>query len=167
MLELPTFATTQLGRHSKPEIEPIFELDCTFAWIGGGGESEYIGLDGLREGWLDLVEAWKSVRSEFERVIPVGERVLVLARRYARIVGSQHEVETIGAAIYLVRDGKIARAESTQLATRPSKPWGSGVGDVACGTETRRAPLEDAPFVPPTPSYRRVTPDGWSRAGGV
>lgn len=130
MLELPTFATTQLGRHSKPEIEPIFELDCTFAWIGGGGESEYIGLDGLREGWLDLVEAWKSVRSEFERVIPVGERVLVLARRYARIVGSQHEVETIGAAIYLVRDGKIARAEF--YATRDEALEAVGLGSRRC-----------------------------------
>jgi len=47
----------------KPGIEALFEPDCTFAWIGGGIESEYSGLDGFREDWLDIYEAWESARN--------------------------------------------------------------------------------------------------------
>jgi hypothetical protein len=64
-----------------------FEPDCTFAWIGRGIESEYSGLDGFREGWLDVYEAWESARNQFEQIVPVGDKVLVLVRLYARIVG--------------------------------------------------------------------------------
>ena len=95
----------------KPRIEPFFEPDCTFAWFGGGIGPEYSGLDGFREGWLDIYEAWESARNHFEQIVPVGDKVLVLLRLYARIVGAEHEVETLAAGVFVMRDGRVARAE--------------------------------------------------------
>ena len=95
----------------KPGIEPLFTPDCTFAWFGGGIGPEYSGLDGFRKGWLDIYEAWESARNHFEQIVPVDDKVLVLVRLYGRIVGAEHEVETLAAGIFVVRDGKVARAE--------------------------------------------------------
>jgi ketosteroid isomerase-like protein len=95
----------------KPEIEPLFEPDCTFAWIGGGIGPEHSGLDGFREGWLDIYAAWESGRNHFEQIVPVGDKVLVLVRLSARIVETEHEVETLAASVFVVRDGRVARAE--------------------------------------------------------
>ena len=95
----------------KPRIEPLFEPGCTFAWVGGGIESEYGGLDGFREGWLDIYGAVESARNQFEQIVPVGDKVLVLLRVYARIAGAEHDVMTLAACVFVVRDGRVARAE--------------------------------------------------------
>ena len=110
----------------KPRIEPLFEPGCTFAWVGGGIESEYSGLDGFREGWLDIYEALESARNQFEQVVPVGDKVLVLIRLYARIAGAEHDVVTLAAAVCVVRDGRVARAEFYANVPWPSRPLGYG-----------------------------------------
>jgi hypothetical protein len=95
----------------KRGIEPLFEPECTFAWIGGGIGPEHSGLDGFREGWLDIYEGCESARNHFEQVIPVGDKVLVLVRWCPRIVGGEHEIETLAACVFEVRDGRVARTE--------------------------------------------------------
>ncbi len=95
----------------KPRIEPLFTPGCTFAWVGGGIESEYSGLDGFREGWLDIYGALESARNQFEQIVPVRDKVLVLLRVYARIAGAEHDVMTLAAAVFVMRDGGVARAE--------------------------------------------------------
>jgi hypothetical protein len=74
-------------------------------------ESELVGLEGLRAGWADWLEPWESYRVEIEDVIDGDdEAVVVLTRDYGRRAGMEAEVSVLGAAIWIVRDGKIARA---------------------------------------------------------
>jgi len=71
----------------------------------------YPGLVGLRTGWLDWVAPWVTYRTEIKDVIDAGEQVLVLTHDFGRREGSTEDVKLIGAAVWTVRDGKIARAE--------------------------------------------------------
>jgi ketosteroid isomerase-like protein len=69
------------------------------------------GLDGLREVWLDWLKPWESYRVEVEDVIDAGDQAVVLIRDFGRQRGSAAEVSILGAAVWTVREGKIARAE--------------------------------------------------------
>jgi ketosteroid isomerase-like protein len=64
-----------------------------------------------REFWLDFFEPCESVQTETERIFPVGDEVVVLARQRGRMAGTNHDVEALVAAVYLVRDGRLARAD--------------------------------------------------------
>ncbi|HEY7266581.1 MAG TPA: nuclear transport factor 2 family protein [Solirubrobacterales bacterium] len=83
-------------------------------FVAGGSrleESEHVGLPGLRAGWADWLEPWESYRVEIEEVIDAGEEaVIVLTRDYGRRAGMEAEVPILGAAVWIVRDGKVARA---------------------------------------------------------
>jgi ketosteroid isomerase-like protein len=93
------------------ELEAFVEADCAFAWIGHGLRGiEATGLEEARRGWLDWLEP-ESYHVQIERLIPVGDKVLVLSRMHARMAGTQNDVEMMGASIYLVRDGRVARIE--------------------------------------------------------
>lgn len=94
---------------SAPFLTPDFE--CVFV-RDDVGRAAYLGLDGLRTAWLDWLLPWESYHAEIEDVIDAGEgRVLVLTRDYARPKGAEHEVNFIGAPVWTVRDGKVARIE--------------------------------------------------------
>ena len=71
----------------------------------------FTGLDGLRALWLDWLTPWATYRTEIEEAIDCGERVLLLVHDFGRRAGSTEEVRGNVAAIWTVRDGKIARAE--------------------------------------------------------
>lgn len=86
------------------------DFDAVF-WDSLRGETRYPGADGLREMWLDWTAPWASYRVEVEKAIDLGDRVLLLIRDFGRREGSTHEVMLRGAALWTVRDGKIARAE--------------------------------------------------------
>ena len=51
------------------------------------------------------------MRSETERIFPLGDMVVLLARQHGRMGGADNEVEALVAGVYLLRDGKVARAE--------------------------------------------------------
>jgi ketosteroid isomerase-like protein len=93
------------------ELEAIVEPDCAFAWVGPFGRIEATGLDEAREFWLDYYEPWESVQTETERIFPVGDEVVVLARQRGRMAGTKHDVEALVAAVYPVREGRLARAD--------------------------------------------------------
>jgi hypothetical protein len=69
------------------------------------------GLEGLRQNWLDWLEPWAAYRSTTDEVIDAGERVVVLYRDYGRREDVDAEVELVGAAIWTIREGKVARIE--------------------------------------------------------
>jgi ketosteroid isomerase-like protein len=69
------------------------------------------GLRGLRAGWLDWLAPWASYRTETEEVIDVGDRVVSVLCDYARREPDAPEVALKSAAVWTVRDGRIARAE--------------------------------------------------------
>jgi ketosteroid isomerase-like protein len=93
-------------------VEPLLEPECVFVWISPGGRVEVRALDdATRRVWLDFFEPWESLRFETERILAEGEKVLALTRLYGRMAGSENEVEALFAAVYVVRDGRVARAE--------------------------------------------------------
>ena len=69
----------------------------------------YAGLEGLRKNWLDWLEPWATYRGTYEKLIDVGEHVVVLLRNYGRREDMETEVEVIGATIFTFREGKLAR----------------------------------------------------------
>ena len=94
---------------SEPLFTPDFE--CVFV-RQDVGRAAYPGLDGLRTAWLDWLEPWESYHPRVEDVIDAGDdRVVVLTRDHARPRGSTGETEFVGAPIWTVRDGKVARIE--------------------------------------------------------
>jgi ketosteroid isomerase-like protein len=76
-----------------------------------GSEPTYTGLEGLRASWLDWLAPWATYRVEIEEVIDCGEQVLMLVHDFGRRDESTEEVKSNNAAVWTVRDGKVARAE--------------------------------------------------------
>jgi ketosteroid isomerase-like protein len=78
-----------------------------------GSAKTYNGLKGLREAWRDWLAPWVTYRSEIEEAIDLDDvRVLLLNHDYARAEDSDHEVKNDGAAIWTVRDRKVARFDA-------------------------------------------------------
>jgi ketosteroid isomerase-like protein len=89
-------------------LEPFFHDDFVIAGVGiQAGEWE--GLEGFMRAWADWLEPWATYRAEIEELIDAGDDVVVLVRDYGRRPGTSAEVAIVAAAVWTVRDGKIAR----------------------------------------------------------
>jgi ketosteroid isomerase-like protein len=96
----------------RAEVEALFDADCAFAWIAHGERViEAIGPDASRQAWINWLEPWETYHVQVERIIAVGDKVVVLFRVRGRMSGTQNDVEMIGASVYLVRDGRVVRLE--------------------------------------------------------
>jgi ketosteroid isomerase-like protein len=119
-----------LGSFEQGDIVPLFRDEAIWGSITAAsasfftsdfkcvfvrddvGRAVYSGLDGLRTAWLDWLVPWESYRAEIEDVIDAGEgRVLVLTRDHAWPKGADAEVYFVGAPIWTVRNGQVARIE--------------------------------------------------------
>jgi ketosteroid isomerase-like protein len=91
-------------------LTPDFECDFVRDDVG---RATFSGLDGLRTAWVDWLTPWESYVAVIEDVIDANEgRVLVLTRDSACPKGANAaEVYFAGAAVWTVRDGKVARVE--------------------------------------------------------
>ena len=90
-------------------LTPDFE--CVFV-REDMGRATYEGVQGLRAAWLDWLMPWDSYTPGVEDVIDAGDgRVVVLTHDHARPRGSDAEVSFIGAPVWTVLDGKVARIE--------------------------------------------------------
>jgi ketosteroid isomerase-like protein len=90
--------------------EPEFEV----VMLGPGYSSarrEEVGLDGFVEAWRDWTGAFKSFRIEVEEMIDAGDNVVSLVRQTGIPKGADAEIETPGAAVWMIRDGRIRRVE--------------------------------------------------------
>jgi ketosteroid isomerase-like protein len=85
------------------------DFQSVMVWPGQTQTDE--GLKGARQNWLDWLEPWATYRTTIDDVIDAGEQVVVLLRDYGRRQDMDAEVEIIGAAIWTIRDGKVARIE--------------------------------------------------------
>jgi ketosteroid isomerase-like protein len=74
-----------------------------------GAAVRYEGLNGMREAWLDWLEPWESYRVEIEDVLDAGDSAVVLVRDFGRRAGMTVEASVEGAAVWTVRDGRVAR----------------------------------------------------------
>jgi ketosteroid isomerase-like protein len=92
-------------------LGPLFHDDCECSVPRFGGTKTYVGVEGIRAAWLDWLAPWASYRSEIEKAIDLDDRVLLLVNDYGRRDRNAPEVRGNVAAIWTVRDGKIARAD--------------------------------------------------------
>ncbi|TMK99257.1 MAG: nuclear transport factor 2 family protein [Actinobacteria bacterium] len=70
------------------------------------------GIEGLIAAWCDWLHPWETYWTQVEDFTDAGDdRVLVLVRDHGRLRGSDSEVENIGASVWSLREGKIARIE--------------------------------------------------------
>ena len=93
--------------------EPFFTADfeCVFVRADVGRDT-YAGLDGLRAAWLDWLAPWESYHPGVEDIIDAGnDQVVVLTRDHARPKGTTGEIYFLGAPVWTIRDGRVARIE--------------------------------------------------------
>ena len=68
------------------------------------------GVEGLVTAWREWLRPWETYWSEVEDYVDAGHgRVVVLVRDHGRLRGSEAEVENIGASVWTLREGRIAR----------------------------------------------------------
>jgi hypothetical protein len=102
--------TEALKQGLAPALHPEFEM--TALSDKRGLKLDGKGIDGLVDGWRQWLEPWDIYWSEAEDFIDADEgRVLVHVRDHGKLRGTDSEVETQAAAVWTVRDGKIARID--------------------------------------------------------
>jgi ketosteroid isomerase-like protein len=70
------------------------------------------GLDGFISAWQEWLAPWERYLVEVDDFIDLGDgRVVVMNRNRGRMRDSEAEVEVVSAAVWTVREGKIARIE--------------------------------------------------------
>jgi ketosteroid isomerase-like protein len=110
---VPLFRDDAINAAIRTASEPFFtpDFECVFV-RDDVGRATYFGLDGLRAAWLDWLLPWDSYKAGVEDVIDAGNgRVVVLTHDHARPKGSDAGVSFVGAPIWTVRAGKVARIE--------------------------------------------------------
>jgi ketosteroid isomerase-like protein len=104
------FAVWERGDFSSIEwVHPEIE----FVMADGPSPGRWVGPAGLAEGWGDWLRAWEGYRVAAEEYRELDdERVLVLVNRTGRGKTSGLELGQMrsqGAAVFQVREGKVAR----------------------------------------------------------
>ena len=110
----------------RPFIHPDFE--CVMSEFGS--ERRYAGLEGLRAFMLDWTAPWAVYRIEVEKAVDLGEQVLLLNQDRGRREGSTQEVNGRLAAVFTVRDGKVARLDTYMTRADGLKALGLSERDV-------------------------------------
>jgi ketosteroid isomerase-like protein len=105
----PLFRDKDIYARVAEAFRPLLTDDFESVMVWPAVTRTYAGLEGFRKNWLDWLEPWATYRSTYERLIDVGEHVVVLLRNHGRREGMETEVELIGAAILTFREGKLAR----------------------------------------------------------
>jgi hypothetical protein len=117
-------ATTVVWAAVKRAAEPFVSADFEGALIiWGQVEMEFTGLEGMRKASNGL-PPWTSYYDETEDFFAVGDdRVIALGRQHGYRLDTEAEVVAETAGVYLVRDGKIARASTTQTKPKRLQRW--------------------------------------------
>jgi ketosteroid isomerase-like protein len=95
-----------VGEYIHPDIE--------FARFGSEAPDftgEWRGSEGLKQATVEYLNVWEDYRFEVERMIDLGDRVLVLERQTARGKRSGATISQDVGALLTLRDGLIVRWE--------------------------------------------------------
>ena len=84
------------------------DFECRTSRFGG---ASYKGIEGLRAAWLEWLAPWASYRTERHDPVDLGDTVFVPSYNFGRLHGSAEEIRLDGAAVFTLRDGKVARVE--------------------------------------------------------
>ena len=91
-------------------VQPLFHRDfeCVIH-LPPNPTRSYHGIQGLREAWLDWLTPWASYRNRLEELVEAPDgRVLMWGQVSARLDDRGPDVQHMGAAVWTVRDGKVA-----------------------------------------------------------
>jgi len=72
---------------------------------------DFTGLDGFVEAWTDWTSAYESFRIEIDEMVDAGDIVVSLVRQIGILKGGDAEIETTGAAVWMIREGRLRRVE--------------------------------------------------------
>ena len=106
------FGNDSLWTEQAEAMAPFLHEDFDCVQHEFGGAKRYVGLDGLREFLLDWMAPWATYVVEMEEAIDLDDRVLLLNRDRGYREGSPMEVRGQIAALWTIRDGKIARLDA-------------------------------------------------------
>jgi ketosteroid isomerase-like protein len=86
------------------------DMEVAFA-TPSAGFTEYRGLEGFLEGWADWMMPWATYEIDLEDLLDAGDRVVALVMLRGQTAHDRVRIEQPGAAVFTIRDGKIARVE--------------------------------------------------------
>ena len=109
---VPLYRDDSLWAEQAEALAPFVHADFECVMYEFGSERRYAGLDGLRAFMLDWMAPWVAYRIEIEEAIDLGDQVLLLNHDRGRREGSTQEVRGRIAAVFTIRDGKIARLDT-------------------------------------------------------
>jgi ketosteroid isomerase-like protein len=110
-------------------LTPRLHSDFEHVTHGSIEAARYVGLDQMRASLVDWYEPWATYRLEVEKAIDLGDRVLMLTNAYGRMKGSDAEVRSRSAAVWTIRDGKIASYDTYTHRDEALESRGAQVGD--------------------------------------
>ncbi len=96
------------------DVSEFAHPDIVFARIGSelpDSAGEWSGLDGMRKAAVEYLNVFEDYRFEVERMIDLGDRVLVLERQMARGKRSGAPISQEVGTLLTLRDGLIVRWE--------------------------------------------------------
>jgi ketosteroid isomerase-like protein len=94
------------------EIEPHFKTAFEFVALVPGEPIAGRGFGEFRDMFVDWIEPWDTYQPNIERIVDLGDRVVVFGRDRGRIKGANSEVDgPRGMVIYYFEAGKVARIE--------------------------------------------------------
>jgi ketosteroid isomerase-like protein len=92
----------------RPVIHP--HVECVMHVFGG--DRRYAGLEGIRSFMLDWMAPWANYRIELERVVDLGERVLILNNDRGQRDEGAEEVRGRVGIVWSFHDGKVLRVDA-------------------------------------------------------
>jgi len=92
------------------QVRSLFHDDFVFVNHGfPAGQMTCVGLAAVRSLFRDWYKPWKTYRTEVERAVDCGDRVLHLTRDFGMLWEGAQEITLTLGCVYTVREGKIAR----------------------------------------------------------
>jgi SnoaL-like domain len=75
------------------------------------GDMEENGFEGLRVLWTDWLSPWRSYRTSVDKVLEVGEKVVVWVHDWGVGPDSDVEIAIRPASVWTVQEGRVVRVE--------------------------------------------------------
>jgi ketosteroid isomerase-like protein len=87
------------------------DVECVMVGPDPAFATEARGIESFVESWTDWLSPFEHWRIKLEDVVESGDRLVTLVRQFGTPKGSTAEVENAGAAVWFMRDGRLARVE--------------------------------------------------------